>query len=68
MGTQTLKQWEEVLHRIEIEALHDMYHTDPNEILTPNEVLDCIVEWEGGIATGYHIRSIISRVYGIELE
>lgn len=37
------------------------------EALTPDEVLDIIVEWNGGIASGYHVRSIISRVYGVEL-
>jgi hypothetical protein len=36
--------------------------------ITPNEVLDAIVEYEGGIASGYQIRSIISRVYGVELS
>ena len=51
----------------EVEALHDTYHTNPEEALTPDEVLDIIVEWEGGIASGYHVRSVISRVYGVEL-
>lgn len=67
MGTKTLRQWEEVLMPAEVQALHDTYHTNPEETLTPNEVLDIIVEWNGGIATGYHIRRIISRVYGKEL-
>ena len=40
---------------------------DPQELLTPGEVLECIVRWNGGIATAYHIKSIISRVYGVEL-
>ena len=66
--TKTLKQWEEELHPAEIEALHDMCHTDPEERLTANEVLDAIVEWNGGLASGYHVRSVISRVYGKELE
>ena len=51
----------------EMEALRDWYHTDPNELLTPREVLECIVSWEGGIASAYHIKSIIGRVYSIEL-
>ncbi len=67
METKTLRQWEEVLMPIEVQALHDTCHTDPEEPLTSNEVLDIIVEWHGGIATGYHVRSIISRVYGKEL-
>lgn len=64
---KTLARWEELLVPLEIEALHDNYHTNPEETLTPDEVLDIIVEWEGGIASGYHVRSVISRVYGVEL-
>ena len=60
-------RWEEILMPIEVEALHHTYHTNPEEVLTPNEVLDIIVEWNGGIASGYHVRSIISRVYGVKL-
>ena len=64
---KTLKRWEETLRPSEIEALHDYGHTDPEDTLTPSEVLEIIVEWNGGIATAYHIKSIISRVYGFEL-
>ena len=64
---KTLARWEEILMPIEVEALHDTYHTNPEETLTPNEVLDIIMEWNGGIASGYHVRSVISRVYGVEL-
>ena len=64
---RTLPSWEEELLPSEVEALHDWYHSDPNELLTPSEVLECIVSWNGGIASAYHIKSIISRVYGIEL-
>ena len=38
-----------------------------NEEVPWNEVLDIIIEWNGGIASGYHVRSVISRVYGVEL-
>lgn len=64
---KTVGRWEEILMPIEVEALHDTYHTNPEEALTPNEVLDIIVEWNGGITSGYHVRSIISRAYGVEL-
>ena len=64
---KTVGRWEELLMPLEIEALHDTYHTNPEEALTPNEVLDIIVEWNSGIASGYHVLSIISRVYGVEL-
>ena len=64
---KTLALWEEILMPLEIEALHDTCHINPEEVLTPNEILDIIVEWNGGIASGYQVRSIISRVYGVEL-
>lgn len=64
---KTVGRWEEILMPIEVEALHETRHTNPEEALTPDEVLDIIVEWNGGIASGYHVRSIISRVYGVEL-
>lgn len=64
---KALAEWEEILMPIEIEALHDTYHTNPEEILTPNEVLDIIVKWNGGLADGYDVRNIVKQVYGIEL-
>ena len=64
---RALRSWEEDLMPSEVEALHDHYHLDPQEVLTPGEVLECIVSWNGGIATAYHIKSVISRVYGVEL-
>lgn len=64
---KTLERWEEILLPIEIEALHDAYHNDPCEVLSPNEVLDTIVEWKGGLGSGYEVRSLIGRVYGVEL-
>ncbi len=65
---KTLGRWEEILLPNEIEALHDLNHVNPEEVLTPNEVLDIIVQWDGGVAEGYQIRSLISRVYGVELQ
>lgn len=66
--SKTMQHWEELLMPNEYAAIQDMFHDpEPEAVYTPNEVLDAIVEWEGGIATGYHIRSIISRVYGVEL-
>ena len=64
---KTLERWEELLLPLEVEALHDYNHNDPWEPLTPNEVLDTIVSWNGGIATAYEVKSLINRVYGVEL-
>lgn len=62
----TLKKWKEILLPSEIEALTD-YYQDENENLTPNEVMDTIIKWNGGISTGYEVRSMISRIYDIKL-
>ena len=68
-GIKSKAKWEEDLNPSEYEALKEMFSSVKDNVnLTPNEVLDAIVEYEGGIASGYTIRSIISRVYGIELE
>jgi len=64
---KTVERWEEILLPSEVEALHDFGCTDPVKVLTPNEVLDIIVAWEGGVAAGHQVRSLVSRVYGVEL-
>lgn len=64
----TLPEWEEHLMNHEMEALDDRFYQDHTSKFTANEVLDALVEYEGGVATGYHIRSLISRIYGIELR
>lgn len=62
-----VKEWEEELMPAEFDALLDQYYTDPEEIISAREVLDAIVNYFDGIQSAYHMRSIISRVYGVEL-
>lgn len=61
------KEWEEILFPREYEALNGVIYISPEDEMTSNEVFDAIVDYEGGLASGYEIRSIISRVYGVEL-
>lgn len=61
------KEWEEILFPREYEALQGIIYISPEDEMTSNEVFDAIVDYEGGLASGYEIRSIISRVYGVEL-
>ena len=63
---KTFEQWEEILMPTEMEALEDNYFK-PGQSLSPDEVFTYIVEWNGGIGSAYQIKSIISRVYGVEL-
>lgn len=61
------KEWEEILLPREYEALNGVVYIPLEDKMTSNEVFDAIVDYEGGLSSGYEIRSIISRVYGVEL-
>lgn len=66
----TLNDWKGVLLTQEMEALEDFGYTVErygDREISRDEVFETIVEWNGGIATAYRIKSIISRVYGVEL-
>ena len=66
----TLNDWKDVLLLQEMEALEDFGYTVErygDREISRDEVFETIVEWNGGIATAYRIKSIISRVYGVEL-
>lgn len=63
-----LAEWEKRLLSMDMEALRDYGHAGPEEDLTAEEVMDIIVDWNGGIASGYAIRALVARVYGKELE
>lgn len=66
----TLNDWKGVLLLQEVEALEDFGYTVEkygDREISRNEVFETIVEWNGGISTAYRIKSIISRVYGVEL-
>ena len=66
----TLNDWKDVLFQQEMEALEDFGYTVErygDREISRDEVSETIVEWNGGISTAYRIKSIISRVYGVEL-
>ena len=66
----TLDDWKGVLLLQEAEALEDFGYTVEkykDREISRDEVFETIVEWNGGISTAYRIKSIISRVYGVEL-
>ena len=48
---KTLREWKEWLFSKEMLALEDYGHINPEEELSANEVIDMIVEWEGGGCT-----------------
>lgn len=59
--------WKKVLLPKEAEAVEEMLDHANSEILYAHEVFDAIVAYEGGMATGYEIRGIVRRVYGVDL-
>ena len=65
---KTLGEWREWLTFDERLILRKKGHKDPEEKLSANEAIDMIIEGKGVIESGYWLRSLILRVYGIELE
>lgn len=66
----TLNDWKGVLLRQEVEALEDFGYTEErygDREISQDEVFETIVEWNGGIASAWRIKRIISRVYGVTL-
>lgn len=47
---------------------HDTSHDDEIGRMTPNEVFDKVLEWEGIIDYGFSLRSWIKNIYGVTLE
>lgn len=62
-----LTEWEKRLVPSDMIALSDYGHTRQEEELTADEVLDIIVDWNGGVRSGYALRALVARVYGKEL-
>ena len=53
--------------RAGLEALLDEWHWELDDEITPGEILDALVTWYGGLSSAYQIKTLISRIYGIEL-
>lgn len=62
---RSLDAWGNQLTETEMSILLEFGELDDE--LTPGEVLEILVEWFGGLATAYQVKSLISRIYGIEL-
>lgn len=66
--TRTLDAWGNCLTETELAAVQEMTDCwEPEEELTPGEVLEALVNWYGGLSTAYQVKSLISRIYGVEL-
>ena len=62
------REWIDDLLPEEVNALDDAGYGYSDANISAGEVLDVIVMYYGGLSSAYRIKSIISRVYGVELE
>lgn len=62
----TVKEWKARLQPNYREALEEMF-LDEREVLSPREVVDTIVSYEGGLASGYEVVCLVNEVWGIQL-
>ncbi len=63
---KTVKEWKARLRPRFVEAL-EANNFEDTECLSPREVLDIIVRYEGGVASGYHIVCMINEIWGGQL-
>lgn len=64
---KTWKEWRESLSAKSLEAFEDVCWS-PEERLSANEILDHVVRYQGGVATGAEIRVLVAEIYGISLR
>ena len=65
---QTLEAWANRLTETEIAAVQEITNIgEPEDELSPDEVLEALINWYGGLATAYQVKSMIARIYGVEL-
>lgn len=63
---KTVKEWKARLRPQYVEALEANNFEDA-EGLSPREVLDVIVAYEGGVASGYEIVCMVNEIWGGQL-
>lgn len=64
---RTLDAWGNRLTETEMAALQERGSWELDDELEPGEVLEALVEWHGGLFTAYQVKSMVSRIYGVEL-
>lgn len=65
---RTLEAWANRLTETEIAAVQEITNIwEPEDELSPDEVLEALISWYSGLATAYQVKSMIARIYGVEL-
>lgn len=67
LPARSLSDWKQHLSEDEMLILFGEYDYDLDDELTPGEVLEILVDFNGGVVTGYQIKDLIARIYGVEL-
>ena len=67
LPARSLYDWKQDLTEDEMLILFEEHDYDLDDELTPGEVLEILVDYNGGVATAYEIKSLIARIYGVEL-
>ena len=63
---RTLGEWEEQLTPYEMQCLRDMGMNEETPY-SAHEVMDNIIRYNGGMASGWEVRALIRSVFDIEL-
>lgn len=59
-----VSKWREIVGD---EVLDGQVGLEENDILTPDEVFEIVLDWEGIIGYASWIRRLVKRVYGVTL-
>lgn len=62
---KTVAEWRDYLWGDYLEALEGL---EPDTLMSPDEVMDDVVAYVGGLASGYQVRSLYEAIYEIEQE
>lgn len=60
--TKPLPYWCSVLTDSECTAIFDMIDPDPDDMLTVFDVLQAIMDYEGGLANPYYVVGLMQRL------
>lgn len=65
----TVQEWKARLQPKYREAIEELGRcfSDEREVLSPHEVVDAIVSYEGGLASGYEVVCLVNEVWGLHL-
>lgn len=65
--TKTWNEWQNILSSKTLEAFEDvtMY---PKMHYTAEDIMDRVVRYRGGVATGTEIRRLVAEIYGVALH